>query len=459
MVRIESRSAVPGEVRIMAVDDAGQRLEAGRLTLGAKAAVEFEIDALESGNTSLGLLGLTGTGPGEGDWRLELTTDLDIEARAYARSEGFLTALHDAALVAGEVELPLFNPGGEARPRSVLRLANAGRRACDGDGGRRRRRGTCGRRGDGGAWGVGVARLHGVGAGGRIGGGAFGIAGRRHRQVAAVSGGGARDGVRDEPAAARIGVVERARGHVAGTWRRAPGVAVSVGVGRRGTPRGGAGGEPGRRSRRRSGSTRSTRRTAPTRGCDCRWAGISSEQFDSTDLEQGNSEKGLEGSTGSGEGDWWLELTSGSDIEVLSYVDTATGPLSALRGAAGVETDAGMRYEAVLLSGAAGELRLLNAGGETVAVRVSGTDDAGAPGRRGGGDACAVGVADADAGGARGRRSGAARRAGRGDRELASESGVGRRDRCAEPGARRGAGSCRTCRGGGGPRARRRARK
>ena len=35
---------------------------------------------------------------------------------------------------------------------------------------------------------------------------------------------------------------------------------------------------------------------------------------------------------------------------MLSYVDTATGPLSALRGAAGVETDAGMRYEAVLLS-------------------------------------------------------------------------------------------------------------
>ena len=108
--------------------------------------------------------------------------------------------------------------------------------------------------------------------------------------------------------------------------------------------------------------------------------GHSSEQFDAMNLEQASSEKGLTGSTGSGEGDWWLELTSGSDIEVLSYVDTATGPLSALRGAAGVETDAGMRYEALLLSGAAGELRRLNAGGETVAVRVSGTDDAGAPG-------------------------------------------------------------------------------
>ena len=110
--------------------------------------------------------------------------------------------------------------------------------------------------------------------------------------------------------------------------------------------------------------------------------GESSVEFDATDLEQGNSEKGLTGSTGSGEGDWWLELASESDIEVLSYVDTATGPLSALRGAAGVETDTGMRYEAVLLSGAAGELRLLNAGGAAVEVRVTGTDDAGSSGDR-----------------------------------------------------------------------------
>ena len=100
----------------------------------------------------------------------------------------------------------------------------------------------------------------------------------------------------------------------------------------------------------------------------------------SADLEQGNAEKDLTGSTGLGEGDRWLELASGSDIEVLSYVAAASGPLSALRGTAGAETDTGMRYEAVLLAGEAGELRLLNAGGETVEVRVSGTDDAGASG-------------------------------------------------------------------------------
>ena len=81
VVRIESRSAVPGEFRIVAVDDASQRTEAGRLTLGAGAAVEFEIGAMESEDASPGL---AGTGPGKGDWRLELSTDLDIEARPSA---------------------------------------------------------------------------------------------------------------------------------------------------------------------------------------------------------------------------------------------------------------------------------------------------------------------------------------------------------------------------------------
>ena len=79
VVRIESRSARSGRVRVVAVDDAGQRLEAGVLTLGARAAVQFEVAAMESGDASAGL---TGTGPGQGDWRLELSTELDIGARA-----------------------------------------------------------------------------------------------------------------------------------------------------------------------------------------------------------------------------------------------------------------------------------------------------------------------------------------------------------------------------------------
>lgn len=123
VVRIENRSATSGEVRVAARDDAGRRTEAGVVALAGGAAVEFDMRALESGDAALGL---TGTGPGQGDWRLELSTALDIEARAYARTGDFLTSLHDARLLSRELELALFHPGSETARRSMLRLANAG---------------------------------------------------------------------------------------------------------------------------------------------------------------------------------------------------------------------------------------------------------------------------------------------------------------------------------------------
>ena len=121
VVRIESGSSRAGEVRVVAVDDEGRQVEAGRLAVGPVAALEFGSSALETGDATLGL---TGTGSGEGDWRLELTTDLSIEAWAYARTEGLVTALHDAALVSGEtgaVELSFFAADG-----GVLRFSNTG---------------------------------------------------------------------------------------------------------------------------------------------------------------------------------------------------------------------------------------------------------------------------------------------------------------------------------------------
>ncbi len=376
VVRIESRSAVAGEVRIMAVDDAGQRLEAGRLTLGAGAAVEFEMAAMESGDASLGL---AGTGPGQGDWRLELTTELDIEARAYARSEGFLTALHDAAPLSGEVELPFFNPGGAAR-RSVLRLANAG-----GERARLTVRGVDDAGRAGGAVTVELAawEARGYTASELESGAASGLTGSlgdgdgRWRLTLSADRGSAYvtnlllDG---------SGVLSSVPGGMSrgsgGLHRVSLFPSASDGAGRRGEVRV-VNRSPG------SAEVSIDAFDATDRGYEelrLALGAESSARFDSTDLEQGNAENGLAGSTGPGEGDWWLELSSASDIEVLSYVDTATGPLSALRGAAGVETDTGMRYEAVLLSGAAGELRLLNAGGAAVEVRVTGTDDAGASG-------------------------------------------------------------------------------
>ena len=374
LVRIESRSSRSGEVRVVAVDDAGQRMEAGRLTLDAGAAIEFETGAMESGDASTGL---TGTGPGQGDWRLELTTELDIEARAYARSEGFVTALHDAALLSGEVELPFFNPGGDAR-RSVLRLANA--------------------RGE-----PAAVSVRGVDDAGRAAGpvtvelGPWEARGYTASELESGSAAGLTGSLGDGDGRWRLTLsADRGSAYATNLLLDGSGVLSSVpgGVSRGGFHRvplfpSASDGE-GRR-----GLVRVVNRSADSAevGIDAFDAtdrayeelrlaleAESSAEFDATDLEQGNAAKGLTGSTGPGEGDWWLELTSASDIEVLSYVDTASGPLSAVRGTAGVETESGMRYEAVLLSGEASELRLLNAGGEMVEVRVSGTDDGGAPG-------------------------------------------------------------------------------
>ena len=374
LVRVESRSAVSGEVRVVAVDDAGRRAEAGVLALGARAALEFEASALESGDASLGLIG---TGSGEGDWRLELTTELDIEARAYARSEGFLTALHDAALVTGNIELPFFNSGGETGRRSIVRLTNTGGEPA-------------------------TVTVRGVDDAGVSGGpvtvelGAWEARSYAAPELESGSAAGLTGSLGDGEGRWRLTLsAESGSAYATNLLLDGSGVLSSVpgGVSRGGFHRvslfPSASDGFGRR-----GMVRVVNRSLASAEVEIEafdatdrayerlelaLGGEASGQFDSTDLEQGNAEKGLSGSTGAGEGDWWLELSSGSDIEVLSHVDTATGPQSALRGTRGTETATGMRYEA-LLRGESGELRLLHAGGEPMEVRVSGVDDAGSSG-------------------------------------------------------------------------------
>ena len=93
-VRIINRSAESGTVRIHAIDDSGRRAGPVTLSLSAKATAHFNSDDLETGNPSKGLSGSTGSG--QGDWRLRLETDLDIEALAYIRTtDGFLTSMHE----------------------------------------------------------------------------------------------------------------------------------------------------------------------------------------------------------------------------------------------------------------------------------------------------------------------------------------------------------------------------
>ena len=92
-VRVVNRSDEAGEVRIDAWDDAGK--PAGPVTLAIRAGEtkHFNSEDLEEGAEDKSLS--EGIGSGEGDWRLELSSTLDVEVLGYIRTkDGFLTAMH-----------------------------------------------------------------------------------------------------------------------------------------------------------------------------------------------------------------------------------------------------------------------------------------------------------------------------------------------------------------------------
>ena len=103
------------------------------------------------------------------------------------------------------------------------------------------------------------------------------------------------------------------------------------------------------------------------------------KHFNSDDLETGNSGKGLDGSTGSGKGDWRLVLTSPLELEVLGYIRTEDGFLTAVHD---VAPSAGAEHRVVTFNpgrnvGQVSRLRVINRGAETAEVGIEGTDDDG----------------------------------------------------------------------------------
>ena len=160
-VRIVNHSGQAGTVQIYAIDDTGEYLGPVDLSLEAHEAVHFNSEDLETGNPSKGLS--AGVGDGSGNWRLELTTELAIDARAYVRTaDGFLSSIHEVAAevaaqngatneatdeatdetqdeAADEAEdamtvryrVPIFNPADNGNQQSRLRLINPGVEAAD----------------------------------------------------------------------------------------------------------------------------------------------------------------------------------------------------------------------------------------------------------------------------------------------------------------------------------------
>ena len=125
-VRVINHGEGSGEATVRAIDDSG--VERGTLTLAlaGRQTVGFNSDDLASGNADKGLTG--NVAAGEGDWRLEIESELPIEVLAYARTrDGFVTGLHDAAPAVGrDRHVAVLNPGANWRQVSSLRLVNPG---------------------------------------------------------------------------------------------------------------------------------------------------------------------------------------------------------------------------------------------------------------------------------------------------------------------------------------------
>ena len=114
-------------VSIAAFDDAGRSHGPVTLTLEALQTVHFNSTDLEDGNAEKGLPAGVGR-PTQGDWRLELASELNVKVLSYIRtSDGFVTSMHDVAPNQANIHgVAFFNPGSNYRQESLLRMVNPG---------------------------------------------------------------------------------------------------------------------------------------------------------------------------------------------------------------------------------------------------------------------------------------------------------------------------------------------
>ena len=119
MVRVVNHSARAACVHVRAFDDTGERFGPACLWMRANQARQIDSRQLEA-------LGDGKIGDGQGNWRLEFRTALDISALAYVRSpeHHLMSAVHDVVPLAGDrYAVAVFYPDAY-RNHSMLRLVN-----------------------------------------------------------------------------------------------------------------------------------------------------------------------------------------------------------------------------------------------------------------------------------------------------------------------------------------------
>ena len=380
-VRVINHSEEPGQVRIDAFDDSGMAYGPVMLSIDAGATVHFNSDDLERGNAAKGLP--DGIGAGPGDWRLQMSTILDVDVLSYLRTpDGFLTEMQQTVPAQeGVHRVPFFNPGRNFDQVSRLRLINPGEEDSE-------------------------ITISGVDDTGHSSGTVnLSLAAGESRKFSS------------QDLQAGRGDLDGGLGSGRGKWRLAvvPSAPILVmnllkspsgHVANLSSPPVTAEEDkhivplfPPKSSLGREGFLRVINLTDTSGEVlifavddDDRRQGLvsltleagASAHLNSEDLEDGNTDKGLFGSTGAGTGDWRLELSSDLDIEVLSYVRTDDGFVTEIHDIA--PRQGNYHRIAVFNPGSnteqASRLRLVNPTGESAQISIRGIDDAGEPGSR-----------------------------------------------------------------------------
>ena len=387
------------DVEIVAIDDAGVRYQPVGVEIGPGSVFHFNGRDLEDGNPNKGFA--DGIGPGQGAWRFDLYGgEAEIDFYAYLRTEdGFLTSVHDlvphAEAPSGDIPpgetnytVPVFNPGGNVDQVSLLRLINAGEQAAT----------------------VSIVGIDDAGSVSEPVG--LVLDGGWSRKISAAElelgtelDGGLGEGtgkwrlnVTSDRLLRVLSLLENPSGHLS-NLSTMPEHRESMD-------------EPG--FRHYSGEFLHRVLMFPEARNADGWQGLvrvvnrgdadgqvtihaqddstwdyepvllrlgagESVNFSSEDFEDGNEAKGLSDGMGSGDGYWRLNLIGASDIDVLSYVRTRDGFLTAMHD---VVRDSQHGHAVPIFNPGANVrqqslLYLVNSGPETAAVTISGLDDAG----------------------------------------------------------------------------------
>ena len=373
--RVVNRSDVAGEVTLHAVDDAGARAGPVTLSLAAGQTRHFNSTDLEMGEPRKGLSG--SAGEGQGAWRLELSTALDAEVLAYMRTaRGFLTTLHETAAPAGRAhEVVFFNPASNSNQVSRLRVVNAGDAPAEV---------TVAGRDDNGAEAPGGVVSFPVPAASAV----TVTAAQLENGDAALAGalgdghGKWRLSVTADQDVQVLSLLYAPDGNIANLSTRAGSAGVPYFPAAGGMAEGFA-----RIVNRSEEAGVVTIRAVDDAGVEkapitLSLAAGQTRHFNSKNLEEGNSGKGLSGGVGTGEGAWRLVLETSLDIEPLAYIRTDGGFVTSMHDLAPLAEG---RFEVPTFNPGSNAnqeslLRVINVGEADATVTVAGMDDAGRAG-------------------------------------------------------------------------------